>query len=190
MAEGASQRHRFANTPLIRCFYARNTAFPKPRAQVRFLSGGTPKGLLIDRFLARRSHAALWRALIAPFSEPPRGECRRELPCPEMNVLDQLRSFSYHADQLRQEPLVRTGWDNSFTLNFDRTSGLTGTGAARRARRPATKPPAHSGRLVEGRDADRGRSGGRLRCRPDRRVADELGEPVRPELPAEIELSS
>lgn len=42
-----------------------------------------------------------------------------------MNPVEQLRYFCYEADKLRQEPLVRKGWDNSFTLNFDRTRGLS-----------------------------------------------------------------
>lgn len=42
-----------------------------------------------------------------------------------VDVLDQLRCFSHEADELRQEPLAQTGWDNSYTLNFDRTRGLS-----------------------------------------------------------------
>ena len=42
-----------------------------------------------------------------------------------MNAIDQMQRFSYQVDQLRQEPLVKTGWDNSFTMNFDQTTGLS-----------------------------------------------------------------
>jgi hypothetical protein len=42
-----------------------------------------------------------------------------------MNALDQMQRFSYQVDQLRQEPLVKSGWDNSFTINFNRTTGLS-----------------------------------------------------------------
>lgn len=42
-----------------------------------------------------------------------------------MEPLDQLKCFCYHAEQLRQEPLVQQGWDNSFSLNWSRTEGLT-----------------------------------------------------------------
>jgi hypothetical protein len=41
-----------------------------------------------------------------------------------MGPRDQLEYFCYQAEQLRQEPLVEQGWDNSFSLNWNRTQGL------------------------------------------------------------------
>lgn len=40
------------------------------------------------------------------------------------SAIEELSNFCHQADQLRNEPLVRAGWDNSFSLRFDRTAGL------------------------------------------------------------------
>jgi hypothetical protein len=105
-----------ANTPLIRCFYARSTAFPKPRAQVRFLSGASPPKVRpfrghddFRRHLVLRS-AALSRSRACRLRQrmrgkPPWGNFRPSwlLPClassapPEVAVKDAPKAPPAHA---------------------------------------------------------------------------------------------
>ena len=42
-----------------------------------------------------------------------------------MGVADDLENFCYWADQLKQEPLAQTGWDNSYKLTSGVGRGLS-----------------------------------------------------------------